>query len=84
MKAYECNSGEDPEQDESQGRTESPAPKEGVPCTYISIRGLAHQCGAAETFPLQLPERSASFISVCEVAYEDACFHSPSLHHHWV
>jgi len=40
MKAYECNSGEDPDQDESQGRSESPAPKEGIPCTYISIRGL--------------------------------------------
>ena len=72
MKAYEGNSGEAPEQDESQGRTESPAPKEGVPCTYFSIRSLAHQCGAAETPPLQLPEGSASFISFCEVAYEDA------------
>jgi hypothetical protein len=84
MKAYECNSGEDPEQNESQGRTESPAPKEGVQCTYIAIRGLAQQRGAAETFPLQLPEGSASLISFCEVAYEDACFHSPSLHHHLV
>jgi hypothetical protein len=84
MKAYECTSGEDPEQDESQGHTKSPAPKEGIPRTYNSIRGLAYQCDAAETRSLQLPEGSASFISLCEVAYEDTCFHSPSLHHHWV
>jgi hypothetical protein len=64
--------------------TKSPAPKEGIPRTYNSIRGLAYQCDAAETRSLQLPEGSASFISLCEVAYEDTCFHSPSLHHHWV
>jgi hypothetical protein len=81
LKDFVDSSGEDPEQDESYYRPESPAPQEGVPYMYISIRSLADQSGAAETSPLQLSEGSASFISFCEVAYEDSCFHSLSLCH---
>ena len=47
---------------------ESTAPKEGVPCVHLSVRGLVRPGGAAEASSLQLPEGLMSFISFCEVA----------------
>ncbi len=55
MEGEGCNAGEAPEKNGGQGRPEGTAPKEGVPYVYISVRGLVHQCGAAEAPFLQLP-----------------------------
>jgi len=84
MKAHGKSSSECPEQDESHGCSEEPAPHEGVMCMDTSTCGLAHERGAVETPPLEFPEGTASFIPSCEVAYEDTCFQSLSLRHHWV
>jgi hypothetical protein len=84
MKAHGDGSGERSEQNESHGDSDSAAPQEGVLRMDISTRGLAHERGAAETPPLELPEGPASLSSLGEVAYEDTCFQLLSLHHYWV
>jgi hypothetical protein len=61
------DTGKAPEQEGREGHPKSTAPKEGVPCVYISVGGLVHQCGAAEATLLQLPEGSTSFILSREV-----------------
>ncbi len=76
--------GERSEQNKSHGGSDGAAPQEGVLCMDISTRGLAHERDAAKPTPLKLPECPASLSSLREVAYEDTCFQSLSLHRHWV
>jgi len=84
MKAHADSSGERSEQNESQGDSDSPAPREGVLYMDISIRGLAYERGAAEPPLLELSEGPASLGSLSEVAYENACFQLLTLHHYWI
>jgi hypothetical protein len=79
LKAHGGSLGDDSAEDESRYYSEGLAPQQGVTRLNMSIRGLTHQGNAVETPPLQFLEGLASCIPFCEVAYENACSHVPSL-----
>jgi hypothetical protein len=79
LKAHGGSLGDYSAEDEGRGRHKSLAPQEGIPRLNMSIRGLTHHGNSGEAYPLQFLEGPARCIPFCEVAYENACSHIPSL-----